>query len=461
MLKDNFFLYERNIQDYKRVREKKIKKHCNTKIPLNPDNSVYGITESIISDIDLNKNLLPKNVFYTLLMFYKNQISNFMNESDLLISRWIRFCSELNPSELNSIQELFENAHSIIYANLRDAIKRYTNLHIFNAELKVKLKNKMNIKSKNEEEIKKEKEKIEKDYYNKVDYKLGYDITDFLVYIRHYMGKLHLEKPLQWYFICQKLLVKSEMFDLLKNYEIIKSEKNILLLPDSLQFLSKANNEIPLKLCSYKTFFKKCSSLLYHYKIDTPITAEDGRRLAYEIDFYFNELFNDHLIDIQSYINKKKEKEKEKEKENEKTEKKESQNIDIEESQNKFFINMPPCVRIADWIDEIQINPEFSDEYYNYNEWLLKEKEFDYELKLNYELIKINNLKRCIVKLQDMTKLRFREFSNNTDFIVIDKKSPLNNSEMKPQFELRRYSSEDLKENDKYDILFYKITLFR
>jgi len=33
---------------------------------------------------------------------------------------------------------------------------------------------------------------------------------------------------------------------------------------------------------------------------------------------------------------------------------------------------MPPCVKIADWIDEIQINPEFSDEYYSYNEWLIK-----------------------------------------------------------------------------------------
>jgi len=33
--------------------------------------------------------------------------------------------------------------------------------------------------------------------------------------------------------------------------------------------------------------------------------------LAYEIDFYFNELFNDHLINIQEYIDKNKEKEEE------------------------------------------------------------------------------------------------------------------------------------------------------
>ncbi len=107
------------------------------------------------------------------------------------------------------------------------------------------------------------------------------------------------------------------MFDLLKNYEITKSQKNIRLLPDSLQFLDKVTKEIPLKLCPYETFFKKCSSLLRHYKIDTSISAEDGRRLAYEIDFYFNEMFNDHLIDIQSYIDRNTQKEKENEKKNE------------------------------------------------------------------------------------------------------------------------------------------------
>jgi len=63
----------------------------------------------------------------------------------------------------------------------------------------------MDIKSKSEEEAKKEKEKIKNEYYNKVDFKLGYDITDFLIYIRHYLGKIYLEKPLQWYYTCQKV----------------------------------------------------------------------------------------------------------------------------------------------------------------------------------------------------------------------------------------------------------------
>jgi len=322
-------------------------------------------------------------------------------------------------------------------------------LNLFHTELKIKLKNKMNIKSNTEEEIKKEKEKIKKDYYSKVDFKLGYDITDFLVYIHHYIGKLYLEKPIQWYFICQKLLVKSEMFDLLKNYEIVKSEKDIKLLPDSLQFLDKVSMEIPLKLCSYETFFKKCSSLLRHYKIDTSVSAEDGRRLAYEIDFYFNEMFNDHLIDIQSYLDKIAQKEKE----NKQNENKSKENDD----QKSFYVNMPTCIRKADWIDDIQVNPEFTDEYYSYNEWLFKEKDFDYELKLNYELIKINNLKRCILKLQDVTRSRFHEFSSQTDCDVVDKKSPLNNSEMKPQFEIKRSTSDDfdMQNDDDHDFSIY------
>jgi len=33
---------------------------------------------------------------------------------------------------------------------------------------------------------------------------------------------------------------------------------------------------------------------------------------------------------------------------------------------------MPTCIRKADWIDDIQINPEFTDEFYRYNEWLFK-----------------------------------------------------------------------------------------
>jgi len=42
---------------------------------------------------------------------------------------------------MESIQEIFENAHSIIYNNLRDAIKRYTNLNLYITGLKIKLKN--------------------------------------------------------------------------------------------------------------------------------------------------------------------------------------------------------------------------------------------------------------------------------------------------------------------------------
>jgi len=425
----------RLIQDYKKEREKKLKKHGNTSIPEEPDNTVYGVNENILENIDLNKNLSPKDIFYTLLSFYKNQISNYINESELLISRWIRFCSDPNPNEMESLQELFENAHSIIYTNLRDSIKRYTNLNLFDTELKIKLKSKMNIKSNTEEEIKKEKEKIKEEFYSKVDFKLGYDITDFLVYIHHYIGKLYLEKPIQLYFINQKLLVKSELFDLLKNYEIVQSEKNIRLLPDSLQFLNKVNTEIPLKLCSYDTFFKKCSALLRHYKIDTEVSAEDGRRLAYEIDFYFNELFNDHLIDIQSYLDKNAQKQRKNDKLNS------IKSKENDDDQKTFYVNMPTYIRKADWIDDIQINPEFSDEYYSYNKWLFKEKEFDYELKLNYELIKINNLKKCILKLQDITRSRFNEFSTYSDFEAVDKKSPLNNSEIKPQFEIKRSTS--------------------
>ncbi|ORX80135.1 hypothetical protein BCR32DRAFT_269023 [Anaeromyces robustus] len=121
-------------------------------------------------------------------------------------------------------------------------------------------------------------------------------------------------------------------------------------------------------------------------------------------------------------------------------------------------INMSSYIKNADWIDDIQFNPEFSDEYYKYNEWLLKVKEFDYELKLNYELIKINNIKRCILKLQDMSKLRFEEFSKMTDYMVVNKKSPIDNSEIKPQFELPKSLSGD-KENDNNDIFKSKLSL--
>ncbi|ORX43353.1 hypothetical protein BCR36DRAFT_360975, partial [Piromyces finnis] len=427
----------RKIHDYKNVREKKIKKHKNSSILNTPDNTVYGVNESIFKNIDLNKNITSKDIFYTLLSFYKNQIRELLNESELLISRWIRFCNNPKLNEMESVQEIFENAHSIIYNNLRDAIKRYSNLKLFATELKIKLKNKMNIKAKSKEEAQKEEEKIKNDFYSKADFKLGFDVTDFLVYLHHYLGKIYLEKPLQWYFTCQKLLVKSEMFDLLRNYEIIKNKKNIQLLPDSLQFLDKVNMEIPLKLCSYEIYFQKYSSLLRHFKIDSSIFAEDGRRLAYEIDFCFNELFKDNLIDIQIYADDNKKEENNK-KEN---------NQDFKETKNysKFYINMPTYIRDADWIDEVQINPEFSDEYYSYNEWLLKEKEFDYELKLNYELIKVNDVKRCILKLQELTKLRFEEFSKDTDFNIVDKKTPLNNSEIKPQFEVKRNSSENYK----------------
>jgi len=63
-------------------------------------------------------------------------------------------------------------------------------------------------------------------------------------------------------------------------------------------------------------------------------------------------------------------------------------------------------------------------------------------------------LKRCLLKLQELTRLRFREFSANSDYNIIDKKSPLNNSEVKPQFELKRDSFEEYKNvGNKHDIL--------
>ncbi len=40
------------IQDYKKVREKKIKKHRNTTISEGPDNTVYGVNESVMNNIN-------------------------------------------------------------------------------------------------------------------------------------------------------------------------------------------------------------------------------------------------------------------------------------------------------------------------------------------------------------------------------------------------------------------------
>jgi len=38
------------IQDYKKEREKKIKKHRNTSIPEEPDNTVYGVNENVMKN---------------------------------------------------------------------------------------------------------------------------------------------------------------------------------------------------------------------------------------------------------------------------------------------------------------------------------------------------------------------------------------------------------------------------
>jgi len=38
------------IQDYKKVREKKIKKHRNNTIPVGPDNTVYGVNDSVMNN---------------------------------------------------------------------------------------------------------------------------------------------------------------------------------------------------------------------------------------------------------------------------------------------------------------------------------------------------------------------------------------------------------------------------
>jgi len=54
-----------------------------------------------------------------------------------------------------------------------------------------------------------------------------------------------------------------------------------------------------------------------------------------------------------------------------------------------------------------------------------------------------------------MTRSRFNEFSSNTDFDVVDKKSPLNDDEIKPQFEIKRNRSDDfdIGNDDSHDIL--------
>jgi len=61
----------RMIQDYKKVREKKIKRHRNTTIPEGPDNTVYGVNDSILENIDLNKNLSPNIYFLRYYRFIK------------------------------------------------------------------------------------------------------------------------------------------------------------------------------------------------------------------------------------------------------------------------------------------------------------------------------------------------------------------------------------------------------
>ncbi|KAJ3155281.1 hypothetical protein HDU86_004371 [Geranomyces michiganensis] len=316
------------MEKYKQIRTERVERIVRKEMPPRMKSSSKLMAEEVDNYWKIDADFAHTPLLITLIQFFKDKATLILEQNSLLLSRWSRFCR--SSHDIANFYPVFQRYQEWLQSEYTDTVERYERLsEAYDSELR-RLRM---------EEAKAEAERIERERHGLVGLRKGppkanasstkpaatadseqtglpsagaaeftgnplgpaelgpdaqFNVSDMAVYLRwnitHLAGRKHTEIFLQR----AKMLVHSDRVQLINDYRLITTVKASQGGLETLNMLDGINNYIenpPCKRPKIEDFLTEFDLLVAHWTLDTPISREDGRPFAYEVDSKFREVF--------------------------------------------------------------------------------------------------------------------------------------------------------------------------
>ncbi|KAJ3020639.1 hypothetical protein HKX48_000485 [Thoreauomyces humboldtii] len=317
-------------EKYKQIRTERVDRVVKKEMPAKAKSSAKRLMEEVETYWNVDSELDHTALFQMLMEFYKDKSTLIIEQNALLLSRWTRFCR--TSHDIANFYPVFQRYQEWLQNEYVDTVERYERL----ADAYEEEQRRARI-----EESKAEAERIDRERHGltvgrkantktvtaappkhppgfEADFHAGseqsefgsnplgpedlgpdplFNVGDLVVFLRWIItttaGRKHTEMFLQR----AKMFAHSDRVQFIKDYRLIcnvKASQGGLETLNILDGINKYHNYIehaPIKRPRVEDFLTEFDLLVAHWALDTPISREDGRPFAYEVELKFRETF--------------------------------------------------------------------------------------------------------------------------------------------------------------------------
>ncbi|KAJ3386308.1 hypothetical protein HDU92_002613 [Lobulomyces angularis] len=437
-------------ENYQESRKEKLKDALHVEIPVQRYTSSQLVSKQLEIYWDVNKEFRIDNIRKLLRNFFKTKAYSCIQENFLLLSRWSRFCK--STSEPTKYKLQFQKHVQYLKKEFLDSIDRYERINECVVKKDALIKEAAILKQKdleknerlgfavnrrssmkpmiekgNEKEDKKNITPVMREVTEEIKLEANdLEVGDLAIYLRHLISTYKPIQTMDLFLTRAKMLSIADREYWLKDYHLISHLKPGV--PNDLptykfEGFDNFTEKFPLKNPRLEDFLNEFETLVTAFGIETQIGREDGRPFAFEIatkfsklfsihqkenllppyDFYFEDLTfsnsNPNVIQpASSEIGRG-------------TKKPETYNPRInwsdlmDEKTRATFIN-PTTLRLrqADWLDQNEYFPRLEIWQERQKAILQSQKEIDFEVGYEYDVLLCNDIEVVKQKLREAAK---------------------------------------------------------
>ncbi|KNC95831.1 uncharacterized protein SPPG_09577 [Spizellomyces punctatus DAOM BR117] len=468
-------------EKFKQIRAERLENILRIEMPVKVKYAWEAIAQELDSYWNVDAELTSDKLFLLLMTFYKEKATQLVEENALLLSRWSRFCR--TSYDIATFFTTFQRYQEWLQAEYTDAVSRYERLADAHEGQQRRAR---------EEEARAEAERIERERRgilqntrpkttavgktaasqgrqstkmaggeqqggeaagstksateapsppfgpNELGTDPLFDISDFVVFLRWSISTIAARKHVEMFIQRAKMLVHSDRVQLIKDYRLVNEAKPSQGVLETLNILEGINNYIenpPVKTPRIEDFLTEFDLLVAYWNLETPISREDGRPFAYEVDSKFSEAFRRQTAEISfppydviGIIS---------DGETAPSEQRvgsaapaglpsaQQGSASVHDSKASLAalagLNLhpgfknpnAPRLRYADWIRDVAFYPEFEGWQESQFDFLRQRRDVDFELRYEHDLIASNDLESVVSRLREAARRVFETSSTS------------------------------------------------
>ncbi|KAJ3056732.1 hypothetical protein HK097_004593 [Rhizophlyctis rosea] len=327
-------------EQFKRIRESRLDQVLKFEHPVRGRMASRQIQEEMETYWNVDAELAPNRLFDILLLFFKDKAARVLEENALLLSRWNRFCR--SSYDISKLYPTFERAQSYLQNEYKDAVDRFERLYEAqerkeraNWEHEARLEQErleferrgllpggrpkpgatdttkqprpISAKAK-PSDAKPQKESSPPQPAAESAPPAGdsfddtvFEVGDLAVFARWVITRGACTRDVEIFLRRLKTLPHSDRVQMLKDYRTILNVKPAQGMLESTDMLDGINNYIqtpPTRPPRIEDFLTEFDLLVLHHEIECPIAQEDGRPFCHEVDARFRVAFAEQGVEM-------------------------------------------------------------------------------------------------------------------------------------------------------------------